>query len=148
MAAGEVVAEVVMVVEEGVAVVGEEEGVEVGEEVDGTEDMQVMEDMVDTEEREGGTSISFDWYSLAFIQCDQHVVIHMNSVFSVSGRKHFFIQRHKKSWSIMLVFSTFFFFFFKLPGNTVSIINTSSIAPSLHVFSHRDTNDLTRAMTL
>lgn len=62
MVAEEVAAgEVTVVAEEEEAVVGEEEEVEVGEGVDGTEDMQVMEDMVDTEEREGGTSINFDW---------------------------------------------------------------------------------------
>lgn len=54
-----VAGEVTVVVEEEVVVVGEEEEEEVGEEVDGTGDMQVMEDMVDTEEREGGTSINF-----------------------------------------------------------------------------------------
>lgn len=56
-----VAGEVMVVAEEEVAVVGEEEGVAVGEGVDGTEDMQVMGDMVDTEEREGGTSINFYW---------------------------------------------------------------------------------------
>lgn len=42
---------------------GEEEEGEVGEEVDGTKediaDMEAMGDMVDTEEREDGTSIDF-----------------------------------------------------------------------------------------
>lgn len=52
----------------GEAVVGvgeeEEEEVELGEEVDGTkEDTEAMEDMVDTEEREDGTSINFYRYS-------------------------------------------------------------------------------------
>lgn len=53
-AAGEAMeVEVVVVVEE------EEED---GEEVDGTKvDMETMEDMVDTEGREAGTSIKCDW---------------------------------------------------------------------------------------
>lgn len=52
-----------MVAGEAVVGVGEEE-VELGEEVDGTkEDTEAMEDMVDTEEREDGTSINFYRYS-------------------------------------------------------------------------------------
>lgn len=51
------------------------------------------------------------------------------SVFSVR-KKTLFIRRNLDRWCS-------YFLLFHLPVNTVSIKNTSSIAPSLHVFFHR-----------
>lgn len=67
-------------------VVEEEEEEEVGEEVDGTKedivDMEATEDMVDTEERKDGTSISFCGYS-EWSRCS--VSHELSSVFSMEG---------------------------------------------------------------
>lgn len=88
-AAGEAV--VVVEEEEEEVAAGEEVVVEVGEGVDGTkEDTVDMEAMVDTEEREDGTSIYFSCVAT-------YAVFHMNSILFVlevfffsfyEGRKH------------------------------------------------------------